>query len=63
MALQLSLEAAQRAEAGLREQLGLPERQLVHQNGEVLALRQANEKLELAAAALKVSGQVPPVSG
>lgn len=51
---QLALEAAQRAEASLREQLALTERQLAHQNGELQALREANDKLELAATALKV---------
>lgn len=51
---QMALDAAQRAKAGLREQLQLAERRLVHQAGEVAALREANEKLELAVAGLKV---------
>ncbi len=52
---QLALDAARRAEAGLRERLGIAESQLAHQGGEVRALREANEKLDLALAALRVS--------
>lgn len=51
----LALDAARRAEAGLRERLGMAERQLAHQSGEVRALREANEKLDLTLAALRVS--------
>ena len=51
----LALDAARRAEAGLRERLGMAERQLTHQSGEVRALREANEKLDLTLAALRVS--------
>ena len=51
---QLALDATRRAEAGLRERLSMAERQLAHQSGEVQALREANEKLELAVEALKV---------
>ena len=51
---QLALDAARRAEAGLRERLGMAERQLEHHGGEVRALREANEKLDLALAALRV---------
>lgn len=53
-AQQIAVEAAQRAEAAVRGQLALMEHQVMHQSGEVAALRQANEKLELLAAALKV---------
>ena len=53
---QLALDAARRAEAGLRERLSIAERQLAHQSGEVQALREANEKLELAVEVLKVGG-------
>lgn len=52
---QLALDAAHRAEAGLRERLVMAERQLAHQSGEVRALREANETLDLALAALRVS--------
>lgn len=66
---QLALDAAHRAEASLREQLVLAERQLSHQSGEVQALREANDKLQLAATALKVRGmgrctsRLPPAHG
>lgn len=55
MEQQLALDAAHRAEAGLRERLAMAERQLAHQSGEVRALREANEALDLALAALRVS--------
>lgn len=55
-----ALDAARRGEAGARERLGLAERQLAHQGGEVAALRQANEQLELAVAALRVGGGRQP---
>lgn len=51
---QVALDAAQRAEAGLRQRLAMAERQLAHQGGEVQALREANDKLELALGELKV---------
>ena len=51
---QQALDAARREQAGLRERLSMAERQLAHQSGEVQALREANEKLELAVEALKV---------
>lgn len=50
----VALDAARRAEAGLRERLRMAERQVERQDGEVRALREANEKLDLALAALRV---------
>lgn len=60
---QLALDTARRAEAGLRERLSMAERQLAHQSGEVQALREANEKLELAVDALKVCCLVAALHG
>ncbi|KAI3438302.1 hypothetical protein D9Q98_000736 [Chlorella vulgaris] len=50
---QITLDAVRRSEAGLRQRLSTAELQLTHRSGEVHALREANDKLELALAALK----------
>ena len=51
---QLEQAATRHAEAAQRERLSMVERQLAHQDVEVLALREANYKLELALAGAKV---------